>query len=41
VALLDGVAIARLCAQHGVGVAFTEVRVPMVDIELMDSLSAT
>ncbi len=40
VSLLDGATIARLCAQHGVGVAFTELRVPMVDIELMDSLSA-
>jgi restriction endonuclease Mrr len=39
VSLLDGVALARLCAQHGVGVAFTEVRVPMVDVELMDSLT--
>ena len=40
VSLLDGAAIAKLCSQHGVGVAFTELRVPTVDIELMDSLTA-
>jgi restriction endonuclease Mrr len=39
VSLLDGIAIAKLAAQHGVGVAWTELRVPMVDIELMDSLT--
>jgi restriction endonuclease Mrr len=39
VSLLDGVAVAKLCSQHGVGVAWTELRVPMVDIELMDSLT--
>lgn len=39
VSLLDGVAVSKLCAQHGVGVAWTELRVPMVDIELMDSLT--
>jgi restriction endonuclease Mrr len=40
VSLLDGAAVAKLCSQHGVGVAFTELRVPTVDVELMDSLTA-
>jgi restriction endonuclease Mrr len=40
VSLLDGASVAKLCSQHGVGVAFTELRVPTVDIELMDSLTA-
>ena len=40
VTLLDGVGIAKLCAQHGAGVAWSELRVPMVDLDLMESLTA-
>jgi hypothetical protein len=39
--LLDGAALARLSTQHGVGVAWSELRVPMVDVELLESLTAS
>jgi hypothetical protein len=39
--LLDGAALAKLSTQHGVGVAWSELRIPMVDIELLDSLTAS
>jgi restriction endonuclease Mrr len=39
VTLLDGSALAKLSTQHGVGVAFSELRVPMPDIDLFDSLT--
>jgi hypothetical protein len=39
--LLDGPALAKLSAQHGVGVAWSEVRVPTVDVDLFDSLTAS
>jgi hypothetical protein len=39
--LLDGAGLAKLSTQHGVGVAWSELRVPMVDIELLDSLTAS
>jgi restriction endonuclease Mrr len=41
VTLFDGAAIAKLSAQHGVGVAWSEVRLPMVDVELLESLTAS
>jgi hypothetical protein len=37
--LFDGSALAKLSTQHGVGVAFSELRVPMPDIDLFDSLT--
>jgi len=40
VTLYDGAAIAKLSAQHGVGVAWSELRLPMVDLELLESLTA-
>jgi hypothetical protein len=39
--LLDGAAIARLAAQSGAGVAFQELRLPALDAELFDSLTAS
>lgn len=39
--LLDGPALAKLSAQHGVGVAWQELRLPTVDAELFDSLTAS
>jgi hypothetical protein len=39
--LLDGAGLAKLSTQHGIGVAWSELRVPMVDIELLDSLTAS
>jgi hypothetical protein len=39
--LLDGAAIARIAAQHGAGVVFQELRLPTVDAELFDSLTAS
>lgn len=41
VTLLDGAALAKLAIQYGVGVASTELRVPMFDVELLDSLTAS
>jgi restriction endonuclease Mrr len=41
VTLLDGAAVARIAAQHGAGVAFQELRLPTVDAELFDSLTAS
>lgn len=38
--LLDGAAIARVATQHGIGVAFQELRLPTPDVELFDSLTA-
>jgi hypothetical protein len=40
VTLLDGAAIARIAVQSGAGVVFQELRLPMVDAELFDSLAA-
>jgi restriction endonuclease Mrr len=40
VTLYDGAAIAKLCVQLGVGVAWSELRVPMVDLDLIESLTA-
>ncbi len=39
--LLDGPTLAKLSAQHGVGVAWQELRLPTVDAELFDSLTAS
>jgi hypothetical protein len=39
--LLDGAALARIAAQHGAGVVFQELRLPTVDAELFDSLTAS
>ncbi len=39
--LIDGATLARLSTQHGVGVAWSELRVPMVDVELLESLTAS
>ncbi|HTV21596.1 MAG TPA: HTH domain-containing protein [Polyangiaceae bacterium] len=39
--LLDGAAIARIAAQNGAGVVFQELRLPTVDAELFDSLTAS
>jgi restriction endonuclease Mrr len=36
--LLDGAALSRLASQHGVGVAFHDLRLPTLDAELFDSL---
>ena len=36
----DGPALAKLSTQHGVGVAFAEQRIPMLDIDLFESLTA-
>jgi hypothetical protein len=41
VTLLDGVGIARIAAQNGAGVVFQELRLPTVDAELFDSLTAS
>jgi restriction endonuclease Mrr len=41
VTLLDGATVARLAAQYGAGVAFQELRLPTVDAELFDSLTAS
>jgi restriction endonuclease Mrr len=41
VTLLDGAAIARIAAQNGAGVVFQELRLPTVDAELFDSLTAS
>jgi hypothetical protein len=40
VTLLDGAALAKLSSQHGVGVAWSELKVPMVDVELLESFTA-
>jgi hypothetical protein len=39
--LLDGAAIARLAAQNGAGVVFQELRLPALDADLFDSLTAS
>jgi restriction endonuclease Mrr len=39
--LLDGAALAKIAAQQGVGVAFQDLRLPTVDVELFDSLTAS
>jgi restriction endonuclease Mrr len=36
--LLDGAALSRLASQHGVGVAFHDLRLPTLDADLFDSL---
>jgi hypothetical protein len=41
VSLLDGTALARIAAQNGAGVVFQELRLPTVDAELFDSLTAS
>jgi hypothetical protein len=41
VTLLDGAGIARIAAQNGAGVVFQELRLPTVDAELFDSLTAS
>jgi hypothetical protein len=41
ITLLDGAAIARIAAQSGAGVVFQELRLPTVDAELFDSLTAS
>jgi len=41
ITLLDGAAIARIAAQNGAGVVFQELRLPTVDAELFDSLTAS
>ena len=41
VTLLDGAAVARIAAQNGAGVVFQELRLPTVDAELFDSLTAS
>ena len=39
--LLDGLALAKLSSQHGVGVGWSELRVPTVDVDLFESLTAS
>lgn len=41
VTLLDGAVIARIAAQNGAGVVYQELRLPTVDAELFDSLTAS
>ncbi len=38
VALSDGLELARLCEQHGVGVTTTRIELPAIDLALLDSL---
>jgi restriction endonuclease Mrr len=38
VALLDGLSLAKLATQHGVGVNWVELRVPTLDLELFETL---
>jgi restriction endonuclease Mrr len=38
VALLDGLALAKLATQHGLGVNWIELRVPTLDLELFEAL---
>jgi hypothetical protein len=38
ISLLDGVAVARLCEEHGMGVVHTRISLPMPDVELFEGL---
>jgi restriction endonuclease Mrr len=38
VALTDGLELARLCEQFGVGVTTTRIELPSIDLNLLDSL---
>jgi hypothetical protein len=38
VALLDGLSLAKLATQHGLGVNWIELRVPTLDLELFEAL---
>jgi hypothetical protein len=40
VTVLDGVGIAKLCEEHGVGVVTTRVELPLPDLDLFDGLRA-
>jgi len=38
VSLWDGQALAKLCEEHGIGVSFTRVNLPIPDVDLFDAL---
>jgi restriction endonuclease Mrr len=38
VRLIDGAALARLADEHGVGFSHSEIRLPLLDADLLDSL---
>ncbi len=38
--LIDGLALVRLCEQEGIGVARTTITLPLLDVDLLDSLRA-
>jgi restriction endonuclease Mrr len=40
VTVIDGVGIAKLCEEHGVGVVTTRVNLPLPDLDLFDGLRA-
>jgi len=38
VTVIDGIALAKLCEEHGVGVVHTRLSLPLPDLDLLEAL---